>query len=187
MTVLCAPWLPILLSAVFVFVVSALIHMVLQWWHRSDYGKLPDEARVMDALRPFGIPPGDYMVPNCSGGAEMKTPEFKEKINKGPVMTLTVMPNGMINMGKSLALWFLYTLVVSCFAAYVSGHALPAGATCRHIIRFAGVTAFLGYAGALWQMSIWYQRSWTTTIKTTIDGVIYAAITAATFGWLWPR
>ena len=187
MTALSALWLPILLSGVFVFVVSALIHMVLQWWHRSDYGKLPDEARVMDALRPFGIPPGDYMVPNCSGSAEMRTPEFKEKMNKGPVMMVTVTPNGMPNMGKALALWFLYTLVVSAFAAYVTGHALPVGATCRHVFRFAGVTAFLGYSAALWQMSIWYQRSCMTTLKSTIDGVIYAAITAATFAWLWPR
>jgi hypothetical protein len=187
MTVLSALWLPTLLSGVFVFVVSAIVHMALQWWHRSDYGKLPDEARVMDALRPFGIPPGDYMVPNCASGAEMKTPEFKEKMNKGPVMMVTVTPNGMPNMAKALGLWLLYTLAVSAFAAYVAGHALPFGASCRHVIRFAGVTAFLGYAGALWQMSIWYQRSWMTTIKTTIDGAIYAAITAATFAWLWPR
>jgi hypothetical protein len=49
------------------------------------------------------------------------------------------------------------------------------------------VTSFLGYTAALWQMSIWYRRSWLTTIKITIDGLIYGAITAVTFGWLWPR
>ena len=161
--------------------------MALQWWHRSDYGKMPEETKVMEALRPFGIPPGDYMVPNCSSGADMKSPEFKAKLKQGPVMILTVMPNGVINMGKALVLWFLYTLAVSCFTAYVSGHALSVGASIRNVIRFAGATAFLAYASALWQMSIWYQRSWTTTIKTTIDGAIYAAITAATFAWLWPR
>jgi hypothetical protein len=187
MTVLHSLWLPILLSSVFVFVASSMVHMALQWWHRSDYSKLPDEDRVMDALRPFGLPPGDYMVPDCSGSAEMRTPEFREKLKKGPVMMLTVMPNGMMSVGKSLALWFLYLIVVSFFAAYVSCHALSAVASHKSIFRFAGVTSFLGYTAALWQMSIWYRRSWLTTIKITIDGLIYAAITAVTFGWLWPR
>jgi hypothetical protein len=187
MTILQVLWLPILLSSVFVFLASSIIHMALQSWHKSDYGKLPEEDKVMDALRPFGLPLGDYMVPDCSSSAEMRTPEFREKLRKGPVMTLTVMPNGMLNMGKSLALWFLYLAVVSFFAAYVSGHALSVGATHRSVFRFVGVTSFLAYAAALWQMSIWYRRSWLTTIKVTIDGLIYAAITAGTFGWLWPR
>jgi hypothetical protein len=36
-------------------------------------------------------------------------------------------------------------------------------------------------------MNIWYQRSLTTTIKGTIDGLLYAFLMAGTFGWLWPR
>jgi hypothetical protein len=36
-------------------------------------------------------------------------------------------------------------------------------------------------------MSIWYSRAWINTIKSTIDGLIYALLTAGTFGWLWPR
>ena len=55
------------------------------------------------------------------------------------------------------------------------------------VFRFAGATAFIGYAVALWQMSIWYRRAWSTTIKATVDGLIYALLTAGTFGWLWPR
>ena len=187
MSVLHAFWLPILLSSVFVFLASTVIHMALQGWHKSDYGTVPEEGKVMDAVRPFAIPPGDYMVPNCSNSTEMRTSEFRDKLQKGPVMMLTVMPNGMMNVGKSLALWFLYLVVISFFAAYVSCHALSAGADHRSIYRFAGVTSFLGYAPALWQMSIWYRRSWVATIKITIDGLIYAAITAGTFGWLWPR
>src|SRR5271154_2690145 len=101
MTVLHMLWLPILLSSVFVFVASSIIHMALQCWHKSDYGKLPQEDKVMEALRPYGLLPGDYMLPNCSGSAEMRTPEFKEKLQMGPVMMVTVMPNGMMNMGKS--------------------------------------------------------------------------------------
>ena len=62
MTALPALWLPILLSSVIVFVVSSVIHMALPW-HKSDYPPIPNEDKVMDALRPFAIPPGDYMVP----------------------------------------------------------------------------------------------------------------------------
>ncbi len=186
MTVLHALWLPILLSSVFVFVVSAFIHMVLPW-HKNDFLKLPDQDRVMDTLRPFAIPPGDYMVPQCSGSAEMRTPEFQEKLKKGPVMILTVLPNGMFRMGKSLGLWFLYLVVVSFFSGYVACHALPVGAAYTKVFRIAGVTAFLGYSAALWQMSIWYSRSWVATLKITIDGLVFAGLTAGTFGWLWPR
>jgi hypothetical protein len=90
-------------------------------------------------------------------------------------------------MARNLVLWFLFCVVVTLFAAYVAAHALPLGASHRHIIRFAGLTAFLGYVVALWPMSIWYRRAWSTTIKATFDGLIYALITAAIFAWLWPR
>jgi len=156
-------------------------------WHKSDYAKLPEENKVMDSLRPFATPPGDYMVPNCSGPAEMKSPEFAEKLKAGPVLMLTVMPNGPVHMGKSLSFWFLYIVVVSYFAAYVTCHAFPKWPGHVNVLRIAGVTSFLGYAAALWQMSIWYRRSLRTTIKATVDGLIYAGLTAGTFGWLWPR
>ncbi len=90
-------------------------------------------------------------------------------------------------MGKELILWFFYTVVIGIFAAYVTGRALPAGAAYLSVFRFAGTTAFLGYAAALWQMSIWYRRPWSTTLRITVDGLIYALLTAGTFGWLWPR
>ena len=40
---------------------------------------------------------------------------------------------------------------------------------------------------SLFQMSIWYRRAWSTTIKTTVGGLVYALLTAGMFGWLWPR
>jgi hypothetical protein len=36
-------------------------------------------------------------------------------------------------------------------------------------------------------MSIWYQRPWVVTLKSTIDGLLFACLTAGAFGWLWPR
>ena len=185
MTGLTVLWLPILLSAVIVFVASSVIHMLLPW-HRSDYPKVPDEGPVRDALRPFAIPPGDYMMPRCDSPAEMKTPEFAEKLKEGPVIVMTVLPNGQFSMGRNLVLWFVYCIVVGTFAAYVAGRALPHGASYAIVFRLVAATAFAGYALALWQMSIWYRRALSTTLKATVDGLIYALLTAGTFGWLWP-
>lgn len=187
MTTLDVLWLPILLSSVFVFIVSSVIHMALPFWHKNDYSKVPNEDKVMAALRPFAIPPGDYMLPRPSSMQDMRSPEFSEKLKKGPVMMFTVLPNGPSPMGTNLALWFLYSAVVGFLAAYVAGRALDATATYLDVFRFIGTTAFIGYSAALWQMSIWYKRAWSTTLKTTIDGLLYALVTAGTFGWLWPR
>lgn len=186
MTGLTALWLPILLSAVFVFVVSSVIHMASPW-HKSDYPKMPNEDQVRDALRPLAIPPGDYMVPRPQSMDEMKSPAFAEKIRQGPVLIVTVLPNEPMSMGRNLSLWFAYSVVVSVFAAYVTGRALSQGSPYLSVFRFAGATAFAGYALALWQLSIWYRRSWSITVKSTIDGLIYALLTAGTFGWLWPH
>ena len=186
MTGLIQLWLPILLSAVIVFVVSSLIHMVLTY-HRTDVRKVSAEDEVMDALRKVGIPPGDYMIPYAGTPKRMKDPDFIDKMRRGPVAFFTVMASGPPSMGKSLVQWFLYCIVVGIFAAYIAGRALGPGADYLPVFRFAGCTAFVGYALALWQNSIWYKRAWSTTIKATVDGLIYALLTAGTFGWLWPR
>ena len=48
MSLLGALWLPIVLSALLVFVVSAIIHMVLKY-HNRDYKQLPNEVAVRAA------------------------------------------------------------------------------------------------------------------------------------------
>ena len=73
------------------------------------------------------------------------------------------------------------------FAAYVAGRALQPGTDYLRVFQLIGATAFIGYSVALWQMSIWYSRAWSHTIKSTMDGLIYSLLTAGTFGWLWPR
>ncbi len=55
-------WLPIVVSAVLVFFASFLLNAVLSY-HVNDFRPVPDEDRVMDALRPFDLPPGDYVLP----------------------------------------------------------------------------------------------------------------------------
>lgn len=186
MTQLSALWLPILLSSVLVFVLSSIIHMMSPW-HKSDYPKLANEDQVMDALRPLNIPPGDYMMPRPASREDMRSPEFAAKRARGPVAVFTIMPSGSFTMGKYLGQWFVYIVVVGMFAACVAATSLPVGATYRSVFHYVALTAFIGYTLALWQLSIWYHRSWLTTIKATVDGGIYALFTAGVFGWLWPK
>ena len=187
MTALSALWLPILVSAVAVFVVSSIIHMT-PLWHKTDYPRFANEDRVLDALRPIGLPPGDYMMPRPASSAEMRSPEFKEKMKRGPAVMMTVFPPWTGSMASNLSQWFVYCIIVSVFAAYIGGSAVPPGApTFAAICRYVGVTAFAGYTLALWQMSIWYRRAWSMTLKSTLDGVIYALVTCAVFTWMWPH
>ena len=176
---------PILVSAVLVFIASSLIHMVLPL-HRTDFAKVPDEDRFMDALRPFKIPAGDYVTPRPDSPAALKDPAYLAKRDKGPVLMMTVFPAGPVTMGMQLLLWFLYSIVISVFAAYVTSRAVPPGADYLQVFRFAGTTAFLGYAMALPPQSIWYKRKWSSTLKSMFDGLVYALLTAGAFGWLWP-
>jgi hypothetical protein len=178
-------WLPILLSAVIVFVVSSLVHTVFRY-HANDLRKLPDEDAFAEALRKLGIPRGEYILPRAASPKDMKSPEFQEKLKKGPGAILTIWPGGSPSMVTNLVQWFIYSLVVGIFAAYVAGRALGPGAPYLAVFRFAGVTAFACYAIAGWQDSIWFKRSWSTTLKNTFDGLVYALLTAGTFGWLWP-
>lgn len=179
-------WLPILLSSVGVFILSSIVHMFLPW-HKNDYPKVPDEDKVRNVLKPLNIPPGEYMVPRTYSMKELKTPEFQQKMNDGPVLVMTVRKNGMVPMAPSLIKWFIYVVVVGILVSYVAGRALPLGATYLHVFRFAGVTAFIAYVVAHWEMPIWWFRSLSLTIKSTVDGLIYALVTAGFFGWLWPR
>lgn len=184
-TSLAALWLPIIAAAVIVFIASSIIHMA-PLWHRGESPAPPDQDRVLDALRPFAFKPGEYMMPRAADVKAMKSPEFTEKLRRGPVLLMTVLPNGPISMGKSLGQWIVYCVVVSIIAAYITGIALAPGADYMTVFRVASTTSFIGYTVALWQQSIWYSRPWSTTLKLTLDGFIYGLLTGGAFGWLWP-
>ena len=179
-------WLPIVVSAVIVFIVSSIIHMVTPF-HKGDLKALPREDDVMNALRPFGIQHGDYGMPHAGSTENMKSAAFREKMRKGPVAFMTFRVPGEMNMNSALILWFLHSIVISFFTAYVTGVALDRTAEYLKVFQIAGCVAFMGYSLALPQGSIWWGRNWGTTIRTMIDGLIYGLMTAGTFGWLWPR
>ncbi len=186
MVTIASLWLPILLSAVFVFLASWMIHMFLPY-HRSDFKRLPAEDQAMDAIGRLNIPPGEYLMPGGTGPESMRDPKFIEKMTRGPVAILTVMKSGPPSMGTNLLQWFVYCAFVGVLAAYVAGRALGPGTPYLRVFRFAGCTAFIGYAVAHAQNSIWYKRPWSTTIKNAFDGLVYGLLTGGTFGWLWPR
>lgn len=183
MTTLALLWLPILLSAVFVFVASSVIHMALPI-HKGDYRKLPDEAAALDALRRTAVAPGQYMFPCPTSMKDMGSPEMQAKYKQGPVGTLIVRRSGGVGMGTALAQWFAFCVVVSVFTAYLTGLARAPGEA--GVFRVAAAVATLGYAFSEVTHSIWKGIAWSTTAKFAFDGVVYALVTGATFAWLWP-
>jgi len=185
MVSLSALWLPIVLSAVIVFVASSIMHMLLTY-HRSDYRQLPDEDKITATLRASNLQRGLYVFPFCTH-KEMKSPAIQEKYKQGPVGFITVMPPGPPAMPKFLGLWFAYTILVSFFVAYLTAHTVPLGSSYLAVFRVVGTAAFLAYGLGSLPSGIWKGQVASTTIKETIDGLVYALLTAGTFGWLWPR
>lgn len=178
--------LPIVLSAVLVFVLSSLIHMVLGY-HASDYTRLPDEDAVRAAIRRANLAPKQYVFPYASGGADMKSAEFQQKIAEGPVGVLTIRPTGETGMGKALGIWFVFALVVSAMVAYVASSTLPRGTDYLKVFQVAGTTAWLAYSFGQLPASIWMGKPWSIAAKEVFDGLLYGLGTAGIFGWLWPR
>jgi len=184
MVALSALWLPILLSAVIVFVASSIMHMVLPY-HKGDYRQLPNEEGLLSTLRSASLRPGLYIFPYCDH-KDMKSPAVQEKFKQGPVGMMTIRPSGVPAMPKFLFQWFVYCLVIGFFVAYLTGHTLGPNTHYLAVFRVAGTAAFLAYGLGNLSNGIWKGRPWSMTIKEVIDGLIYGLLTAGTFGWLWP-
>jgi len=178
-------WLPILLSGVFVFIASSILHMVLRFWHAPDCKGFTNEDEVGAAMRKGNASAGLYMMPYCTPEA-MKDPATAEKFKTGPVAVIYLRKPGPMNMGAFLGQWFVFCLLVSFFCALLAVHALPAGAPHEHVFHLIGLAALLGYAFGVIPDAIWWGHPWRSAIKHIIDGVIYAVITGLTFAWLWP-
>jgi hypothetical protein len=179
-------WLPILLAAVFVFAASFVIHMLIPI-HKADYKGVANEAPLLDAVRAQNLAPGEYYFPWCATMKEMNSPDFVERRTRGPVGILTVMPSGPPSMTKNLVQWFIMALVVGIFTAYVAMLALAPGAGFSPVFRVTATVAALAYATAYVNNSIWKGTPWGATWKFVFDGLVYGAVTGATFAWLWPE
>jgi hypothetical protein len=185
MNVLLSLWLPILLSAVVVFVISSLIHMVVKW-HSSDYGTLPNEDAVRAAIRAGNPAPGRYVVPQCKEMKDMASEAMKKKYQEGPVGHITLLPNGQPNMGKYLGLWFLWSLAIATVAAYLAAIIFtldPAHA--RGAAKLVGAVSFIAHGFGTVSESIWGGRPWSQSVKYLLDAALYAVGSAFVFYWLW--
>jgi hypothetical protein len=186
MVTLGALWLPIIVSAVLVFLASFLVHMVLRY-HQSDYTKLPNEDAVRAALRAGSPRPAQYIIPYCANPKDMETPEMKQKFAEGPVAVLNLKAPGPQGMGPMLGQWFVFIVVVSFFVAYVAAHTVPSGTPYLEVFRVVGSVSFLAYAAGQVPAAIWMGKPWPVAIKEVFDGLLYGLVTAGAFGWLWPR
>jgi len=178
--------LPIVLSAVLVFVLSSLIHMVLGY-HASDYTKLPEEDAVRAAI-PAGQPRAEAVrdsVRQRRGGHEVGRVPAEDR--RGPGGRAHHPATGEVGMGKALGVWFVYTLVVSTMVAYVGSATLPRGTDYIKVFQVVGTTGWLAYAfgqlpgGDLDGEAVVHRRE---------GGLRRAALRpgqAGVFGWLWPR
>lgn len=178
-------WIPVLVSAAAVFIISSIMHMALKY-HRADYKTLPNEDAVREALGKGSLAPGLYHLPNCADMGSMGDPATKAKFEKGPVGVVTIIPNGLPAMPKYLAQWFMFSLFVSFTAAYIARHTLHPGEEGMLVMRITGTVAFAAYGLTNVLDSIWKGQPWANTGRSLIDGAIYAVTTGATFRLLWP-
>jgi hypothetical protein len=177
-------WLPILLSAVAVFIASSIIHMLLPW-HSNDFTKFPAEDAVLDAVRPFNLEPAEYVAPRPESMKHMGTPEFQAKVQRGPRIMMTVL-RPQSSIAQNLVQWFIYGIFIGLFAAYVASITLGPGAAYMTVFRVTSTVTFAAYALALWHDWIWYSAGLGRTVRSTIDGLVYGLLTGGVFGWLWP-
>jgi hypothetical protein len=179
-------WMPIVLSAVLVFVASSLIHMVFKW-HNTDYLKLANEDEVRAVIRASNPAPGQYFLPYCTDPKEMQKPEMLQKLKDGPNGLVVLRMPGAPSMGTPLALWFVLNLIIAILAGYLASRTVPEGASFLAVCRVVSIVTFLAYAGSSVSNAIWMGKPWSSAAKEVLDGFIYGLVSALAFGWLWPR
>lgn len=187
-------WLPILLSAAAVWIVSMILGLPF-FHHKNDWIGLPAEQE--DALAAFlraqGIKPGNYLFPDFRTREAMESEKVKKALNEGPVGHLSLWTTPM-GMGGKLAATFVVYLVVSTLIAYLTRVAIPSGgvggtgeASFGRVFQVAGTAGILAYGFAHMPSAIWWGAYKRTIVANVIDGVIYGCITGAIFAWRWPH
>ena len=177
---------PILLSAVIVFVASALVWMVLPH-HKTDWKKLQNEDAVRSVLNAQKPAPGQYLIPGGAMGGGPPDEALKKKFEEGPVAILTLRKPGFQGMGPMLVQSFGYYVFVSFVVAYLASRTIPLGTEYLYVFRAVGTMAWMAYGFGVIPDSIWFGRPWSSTIKHLADALLFALLTAGTFAWRWPH
>jgi hypothetical protein len=172
--------LPIGLCTVALFFASFLSWMVFPF-HRRDWVKLQEQERVLALLREIGAQPGSYMLPGVDHPAEMQSEAHQALLKQGPISVLTIFPG--MSMGRNLGLTIVYFFVVSVCLAYLARLGLPLGAKFIDVFRFVSTASVMTFLAGIVCHSIWFRCR---IVGHVIESLIYAAITGAIFGALWP-
>ncbi|HVG86976.1 MAG TPA: hypothetical protein VM820_20810 [Vicinamibacterales bacterium] len=177
-------WIPILVGGLAVFVMSALVWTVLPH-HRKEWRKLPNEEQVADAIRAGNVTPGLYHLPHMNDMKEMGSPEGIAKMNRGPLVYMTVAPTGMPTMGPMMAKSAIASIIIATFVAYVAWHSLPAGSEYLQVFRIVSAVGFMTYCLGSIPESIWFARPWSSFFLQAFDALLYGLVLGGVFGWLW--
>jgi hypothetical protein len=179
-------WLPILLSAVVVFIISCLVHMVFKW-HAADYKGFANEDAVRDAIRAGNPAPGRYVVPYCADMKDMAGEAMAKKYQEGPVGHMTIGPTGMPVIGKFLGQWFAWCVVAATLAVYLAWRACgldPVNAA--RAGHWVATITFIAHGAGTITESIWMMRPWSVSVKYLLDSALYAAGAGLVSFWVWP-
>ena len=178
-------WLPILLSATAIWVISAIVWMALPH-HKRDFIGLPDEDGFMDYLRQSGIKPGNYVFPDFRAREAMRSEKTQTALNEGPVGHLSVWQTPVTMGGKMVATFIVY-LVVSTLIAYLSRVALPGAAPFAKVFQVAATAGILAYSFSFIPNAVWFGSYKRTIVANFVDGIVFGLITGAIFAWRWPH
>ena len=194
-------WLPILLSAAAVWIVSTIFGMPFLH-HKNDWIGLPpappaphggSEDAFMDFIRTSGIKPGNYLFPDFRTREAMESEKVGKALKEGPVGHLSVW-QPPLSMGGKLAATFIVYLVVSTLIAYLASVTLPpplktAGGEggFAKVFQVVGTAGILAYSFSFIPSAIWFGAYKRAIVMSIIDGIVFGAITGAIFAWRWPH
>lgn len=178
-------WLPVVVSAVAVWLASAVVWMVLPH-HRNDFQGLSNEDDLRATLRKGTVRPGQYVVPHVADRKRMKEPDVQKRWTEGPNAILTVLPSGLPNLARQLTAYFAFCVVASFITAYIARHTMSHGTATATVFRMTATVAIAMYATARIPDAIFMGVPWGTTWRNVADGVAYGLITGAAFALLWP-
>jgi hypothetical protein len=180
-------WLPILLSAAAVWVVSTILGMPFLHHKNDRVGLSPaEEDAFIGFLRTNGIRPGNYLFPDFRMREAMESEKVKRALEGGPVGHLSLW-RPPLSMGGKLAATFIVYLVVSGVIAYLASITLPREAGFGAVFRVVGTAGVLAYCFSFIPSAIWFGAYRRAIVAGVFDGIVLGLITGAIFAWRWPR
>lgn len=181
-------WLPILLSAGVIWVMSIIFGMALPH-HKQDWIGLGDEDGFMEDLRRRGIKPGNYLFPDFRSSEQLRSEKVERALKEGPVGHLSVWKTP-VTMGDKMVGTLVVHLVVCILIAYLTRIALPAASPpppFAKVFQIAGTAGVLAYSFSFIPNALWFGAYKRTIVASIFDGVLYGVVIGAIFAWRWPQ